>query len=48
MNSKEQLKYVRQFKQFARDILASKTKARQFLIDAGIHTKSGRLTKRYK
>lgn len=47
MNAKEHKKYLEEFKEFAKDILDSEESAKSFLIDTGINTKTGRLTKQY-
>ena len=47
MNAKEHKEYLKEFKAFAKDVLESKETAKSFLIDTGINTKSGRLTKAY-
>jgi hypothetical protein len=39
---------IREMKKFTREMAKSPKKARQFLIDAGIVTKTGRLTKQYR
>jgi len=44
MNAKEHKKYL---KEFAKDVLESEKTAESFLIDTGINTKGGKLTKVY-
>jgi len=48
MNDKEKKEYLKELRKFSKQLLASKERSRQFLIDAGIHTKTGRLTKPYR
>jgi hypothetical protein len=48
MNDKEKKEYLKELKRFSKELLSSREKSRQFLIDAGIHTKTGRLTKPYR
>ncbi len=48
MNKKEQEKYLKEFRKFGKELIKSKKKAAKFLQSAGIHTKQGNLTKRYK
>ena len=48
MDKKEQEKYLKEFKEFGKELIKSKEKAEKFLQDAGIHTRYGKLTKRYK
>ena len=48
MNEKELKLYIRDFKKYSKYILSSKKRSQKFLINAGIHTKTGKLTKRYK
>ena len=47
MNAKEHKKYLKEFKEFAKGILDSEESTKSFLIDTGINTKTGRLTKQY-
>jgi beta-N-acetylglucosaminidase len=39
--------YLQEFKKFSKKINSSKKRANKFLIDAGIITKNGKLTKKY-
>lgn len=48
MSTEEQIKYIKELKRFTRDISSDNKKSREFLIKAGIHTKSGRLKKAYR
>ncbi len=48
MNITEQREYLKEFKKYAKEINSSKESAQNFLIRAGINTKTGRLTKHYK
>ena len=48
MDKKEQEKYLKEFKEFGKELIKSKEKAEKFLQDAGIHTQQGKLTKRYR
>ena len=48
MNDKEKKEYLKELKKFSKELISSKEKSRKFLIDAGIHTKTGRLTKPYR
>ncbi len=47
MNTKEHKKYREEFKKFARTVLASEDATNSFLVDAGINTRTGKLTKNY-
>ena len=48
MDSKEQKEYIKDLRKFGKELLSSRKKAEKFLQDAGIHTKTGRLTKEYR
>jgi len=48
MNLAEHKKYLAEFKAFGKKVTSSKENSKQFLIDAGIHTPTGRLRKQYK
>ncbi|MFA6716838.1 MAG: hypothetical protein WC082_08550 [Victivallales bacterium] len=48
MTVKESEKVVKEMKAFTKKVTASKAKARKFLIDAGICTSKGNLTKAYR
>ena len=41
-------KYIKQFRAFAKELLADKEKAARFLRDAGIHDENGNLTEQYR
>lgn len=45
--SKDIDQYVKDFKEFSKEMLKSKESATQFLVDAGINNPDGTLTKRY-
>jgi hypothetical protein len=47
MNQKEHKAYLKEFKVYSKEIVATKDDAQRFLIRAGINTKTGRLSKRY-
>lgn len=47
MTSKEHKEYVAALKQYSTELLKSEDDVKKFLVDAGIHTKTGRLTKVY-
>ena len=46
--NKEQEKYIKELRKFGKELAISKEKAENFLKRVGIHTITGRLTKRYK
>lgn len=48
MNITEHKKYLKEFKAFGKKVTSSQESSKQFLIDAGIHTPTGRLKKPYK
>ncbi len=48
MDTKEQQAFIKEFKKFSKEISSSKEKSQNFLKKAGIHTKTGRLTKPYR
>jgi len=48
MDKKEQKEYIRELRKFGKELIESKEKAEKFLQDAGIHTKTGKLTKHYR
>lgn len=48
MTKKEHNVYLKAFNAYSREVLSSKEKTMKFLIDAGINTPTGRLTKTYK
>ena len=48
MTTKEHKAYLKKFKAYSREVLSTKENALQFLINAGINTPTGRLTKAYK
>ena len=48
MDKKEQEDYLKELRQFGKELIGSKEKAEKFLRDAGIHTKTGKLKKEYK
>jgi len=48
MDKKEQKEYIKELRKFGKELIGSKEKAEKFLQDAGIHTKTGKLTKPYK
>lgn len=47
MTSKEHKEYVLALKQYSDSLLKSENKVKGFLVDAGIHTQTGRLTRVY-
>ena len=47
MNTEEHKKYLKEFKAFAREVVSSREKAQEFLIQAGINTETGELTEAY-
>lgn len=47
MTSKEHKEYVAALKLYSDKLLKSEDKMKGFLVDAGIHTQTGRLTKVY-
>lgn len=47
MTSKEHKEYIAALKQYSTELLKSEDGVKKFLVDAGIHTKTGRLTKAY-
>ncbi|OXA83951.1 hypothetical protein [Flavobacterium hercynium] len=47
MTSKEHKEYVAALKQYSTELLKSESDVKSFLVDAGIHTQTGRLTKAY-
>ncbi len=47
MNKKEHTEQLADFKKITNEILSSEKETRAFLVKAGIHTKTGRLTKHY-
>jgi len=47
MTEKEIKKYIKEFEKYSKKICSSKKSARKFLIDCGIYTKEGKLTKEY-
>jgi hypothetical protein len=47
MTSKEHKEYVAALKQYSNELLKSADGVKSFLVDAGIHTQTGRLTKFY-
>jgi len=48
MTAKEITEQNRIIKKIAKKITASRKASREFLVTAGIHTKSGKLTKAYR
>lgn len=47
MTSKEHKEYLSALKQYSTELLKSEDGVKGFLVDAGIHTQTGRLTKVY-
>lgn len=47
MTSKEHKEYVAALKQYSNQLLQSENGVKSFLVEAGIHTQTGRLTKIY-
>ncbi|MVO08034.1 hypothetical protein GOQ30_02490 [Flavobacterium sp. TP390] len=47
MTSKEHKEYVLALKKYSDNLLKSENNVKDFLVDAGIHTQTGRLTKVY-
>lgn len=47
MNSKEHKEYIKALRAYSQKILESEENTKRFLVEAGIHTKTGRLTKAY-
>jgi hypothetical protein len=47
MNTKEHKEYLREFKQFSKEVTSSKESAKKFLISSGISTPTGRLKRVY-
>lgn len=47
MNSEEHKKYLKEFSALAEKILSSEASTTKFLVEAGINTPTGRLTKAY-
>lgn len=48
MTAKESEKIVKEMKEFTKKVTSSKEKAREFLVNAGICTPNGKLTKAYR
>lgn len=48
MSKKEYEEYLKDFRKHTKSVTSSKENAKEFLIRAGINTKTGRLTKFYK
>ncbi|WP_291287742.1 hypothetical protein [Flavobacterium sp.] len=47
MTSKEHKEYIAALKQYSAELLKSENDSKRFLVDAGIHTPTGRLTRVY-
>ncbi len=47
MNSKEHKQYLKEFKEYAKEVTSTRQNALDFLIRTGINTPTGRLTKKY-
>jgi hypothetical protein len=47
MNTREHKQYLKEFKEYSREIISSQENARNFLIRTGINTPTGKLTKAY-
>lgn len=47
MDTKDHKVYLKEFKAYTKEITANKESAKKFLFEIGIHTKTGRLTKKY-
>lgn len=47
MNTKEHKKYLEEFSALTKKILSSEKETSEFLVEAGINTPTGRLTKIY-
>lgn len=47
MNSREHKIYLKEFKAFSKSVVSSEKSVKAFLVRAGIHTPTGRLTKAY-
>jgi hypothetical protein len=47
MNTREHKQYLKEFKEYSREIISSQENAREFLIRTGINTPTGKLTKAY-
>ena len=48
MSNKEIKLYIKEMKAFIKKISASKEESKKFLVQTGIYTKSGKLSKNYK
>ena len=48
MTAKERNTYIEEFRDFRKSVTSSKKSAQQFMVDAGIHDKNGKLNKTYK
>ncbi len=48
MTAKEKNKYIKEFKEYRKDVTSSREKAEKFMIESGIHNKNGKLNNSYK
>lgn len=47
MDHKAHLEYLKEFKSYSKEIIASRESSKDFLVRIGINTPTGRLTKAY-